>query len=70
MCIMRPKALTVFIFIGLILLGLCSCGKDKELLDEIYNDPGYTIGKITSSSTVVMVLLLRVSDRKYYSQRE
>ena len=44
------------IIIGLILIGLCSCRKDKELLDEIYNDPGYAIGKITSSSTVVMVL--------------
>jgi len=34
------------IFISFILLALTSCGKEK---DEIYDEPGYAIGTITSS---------------------
>ena len=41
------------VIISLILLGLSSCTKDKELLDEIYNEPGYAIGTVSSSVSVV-----------------
>jgi len=37
------------IFISLILFALSSCVKDKELLEEIYNEQGYAIGKVNSS---------------------
>jgi hypothetical protein len=40
-----------FIAIGLIFFGLCSCTKDNELLDEIYDEPGYAIGKVNTSIT-------------------
>jgi len=36
------------IFMSLILLALSSCVKDKELLEEIYDEPGYAIGTINS----------------------
>ena len=47
------------IFIGLILLGLSSCAKENELLDEIYNDPGYAIGTVNSSITVTASFSVR-----------
>ena len=43
------------IFIGLILLGLSSC-TDKELLETIYKEQGYAVGKITASTSVMYVI--------------
>jgi len=39
---------TIFIT-SLILFTLSSCTKDKELLEAIYNEPGYAIGTVNSS---------------------
>ena len=44
------------IIISLLFFALCSCNKDKELLEEIYDEPGYAIGKLTSKTTVASVL--------------
>ena len=44
------------IFISLISLILTSCEKDMKLLDEIYNEPGYAIGKITRSTSIFSML--------------
>ena len=44
------------IFISLFLLALCSCEKEKQLIEEIYDEPGYAIGKITKSTSVMFVL--------------
>ena len=43
------------ILISFVLLGLTSCKKEKEL-EEIYNDAGYAIGKITKSTNIAYVL--------------
>ena len=43
------------IFISLILLALTSC-KSKKELEEIYDEAGYAIGKITKSTNIAYVL--------------
>ena len=40
------------IFISLVIMLLTSCGKGDSLMDEIYNESGYAIGKVNSSITV------------------
>ena len=40
------------IFISLILLALSSCKKEKELVADIYSEPGYAIGTVMSSASV------------------
>ena len=43
--------MTRVLIISLIILLISSCNKDKELLDEIYNEPGYSIGLIKSKTS-------------------
>jgi hypothetical protein len=41
------------ILIGFLLITLMSCEKQKKLMEEIYGEPGYTIGKATYSVNVL-----------------